>query len=109
MLWILLFALLPLTVQAQITFGPIRLDDSLAMDYSYPAIEEIGSNRLRCSWTSYSSDRLSAFGQLTAQNGTLIGGRIVYEDRPPGQFTCAPELTIVPLVMGGEARLFYHT
>lgn len=109
MLWILLFALLPLTAHAQWTFGPVRLDDSLAMEYSYPSIAEVDNNQLRCLWTSYSSGRISAFGQVMGQNGTLIGGRIVYEDQPLGQYTCAPQLTIVPLTIGGEARLFYHT
>ncbi|MFZ5433455.1 MAG: hypothetical protein ACOZB3_06745 [Calditrichota bacterium] len=109
MLWILLFALLPLTVQAQITFGPIRLDDSLSVNFSYPDVEPVGEIQLRCTWASYTENRLSAFGQMTAWDGTPIGPRIVYEDQPPGQFTCAPALSVVSLAGGGEARLLNHT
>ena len=108
MKWIFFFALLPLVVQAQTTFGPVRLDGGVAEAYYYPQVNVSAENQLLCTWTSY-AQRVKSNGQAAGFDGSLVGPRMVYEDVDRGQLTCAPELTILPTASGGEARLYFHS
>jgi hypothetical protein len=108
MILLLLLALLPLTADAQVTFGPLRLDDSLAQTFYYPNLAAAGDTALRCMWSSQSSATVKVESRILTLNGAPLGPRVLL-DSADGQFTCAPSLSLMPLHSGGDARLICHS
>lgn len=108
MILFLLLALLPLTAEAQVTFGPLRLDDSLAQYFYYPSVTPVGDTTLRCMWASQLAATVMAHSRIVGLDGQSLGPRIVL-DSANGQYTCPPSVALLPLNTGGEARLVYHS
>ena len=108
MILFLLLALLPLTAEAQVTFGPLRLDDSLAQYFYYPSVTPVGDTTLRCMWASQFASTVMAHSRIVGLNGEPVGPRTVL-DSANGQFTCPPSVSLLPLNSGGEARLVWYS
>ena len=105
----ILLALLPLTAFAEFTFGPLRLDEGVGASFEYPSVEVVRAESLRCTWGEQrGAASFSAQGQMLALDGTPQGERIVFRDQIQ-QATCAPKMDILPLIGGGEARLFFQS
>jgi hypothetical protein len=108
MILLLLLALLPLTAEAQVTFGPLRLDDSLAHFFYYPDVSRQEDTTLRCMWSSQIGAVVKVQSHTLGLEGTPIGPRILV-DSAGGQFTCPAFVSQMPLNSGGEARLVHHS
>jgi hypothetical protein len=108
MILLLLLALLPLTAEAQVTFGPSRLDDSLAQLFYYPNVASVGDTALRCMWSSQTDATVKVESRMFTLNGAPLGPRVLL-DSANGQFTCPASLAQIPLNSGGAARLVHHS
>jgi hypothetical protein len=108
MILFLLFVLLPLTAEAQTTFGPLRLDDSLAQTFYYPNLVSVGDTALRCMWSSQTDATVKVESRMLTVNGAPLGPRVLL-DSADGQFTCPAFLSLLPLNSGGDARLICHS
>jgi hypothetical protein len=108
MILFLLLALLPLTAEAQVTFDPLRLDDSLAHTFYYPNVVSVGDTTLRCMWASQLAATVMAHSRIVGLDGEPVGPRTVL-DSANGQFTCPASVSLMPLNSGGEARLVHHS
>jgi hypothetical protein len=105
---LLLILLLPLVVNAQISFDPVRLDDSTALSYSVPGIA-VDSGDLRCNWAAVYDTSISACVRRASASGEPLSGMLFYESEERSGQTCPPELHVVHTLSGGEARLVYHS
>lgn len=103
-----LLLLLPLTVCAQLPFGPLRLDDSSSYMFFNPRLDRVSDTELRCIWGARGENLFTAEGQFTDFSGNFIGPRWIY-DTASVMTTCPPAVAIVPLSTGGEARLIEHS
>ncbi|MBU0508770.1 hypothetical protein KKH27_08040 [bacterium] len=104
----ILLALLPLVAWGQFTFAPVRLDDGLAESYYYPRVEAVSEDSLLCTWGSDTEGAFVTWGRRVAANGSPAGSWTLLHDAG-GQATCPASVKSLPLSVGGEARLFYHT
>jgi hypothetical protein len=108
MILLFLCLLLPSAIMAQITFDPLRLDDSLGTSHYSPRMLEQGDANLLCIWSQATGRQFLGVGQRISLDGHRNGDRIIYE-QTTGQYVCPPQVTVVPLSTGGEARLIYHS
>lgn len=99
--------LLPLGLFAQENFPPVRLDDSLGINYFYPYIERAGANLL-CTWSSVSDDRVATHGIHTTPQGGLLD-RINYQEVPFGTIYCPGDLTLLHATDGSNPYMVYHS
>ncbi len=106
-----LVLLLPLMAISQDSFGPMRLDDSLAQRYFYPALKQTPSGNLLCAWAQTSDSLIAVYGQTVALNGSLVGQRITYQSvrYGEGNIVCPASIALVHESGGGEARMIYHS
>jgi hypothetical protein len=104
-LTLLLFASLS---QAQVQFGPLRLDDFQSGDRYYPRIQESPAGDLLCIWARASDTQLVGYGRHITYSGEPADTTIIYEDMPVGAEVCPPAVQVVPLPGGGEAQLIQH-
>jgi hypothetical protein len=100
---------LPIAVQAQYRFDPIRLDDGLdgAYDDVQFVIERNGD--IRCTWTAETPASYRICSRRVAPSGQLLGDVLLYAEEPRDTLSgCLPYLRCSMLNSGGEVRLFRH-
>ena len=105
---LLLILLAPLAASAQVSFDPVRLDDSTAISYAIPRIAEDGGG-LSCLWAALSSSVIGGYRRGMSQDGDPLGGIEVLDAVSLPSQSCPPELMVLPLNDGGEARLAFHS
>jgi hypothetical protein len=108
MILLLLLVLLPVAAEAQMRFGPVRLDDTFAGSFYYPQVEQVSDTTLRCTWASLHGGAAMAYGRMLGIGGALLGPQFVL-DSANGQYLCPPSVTALPLNTGGNALLIYHS
>jgi hypothetical protein len=108
MKWLLLLWL-PVAAMAQETFGPLRLNDSLGINFYYPTVSRATDNSILCTWAQVDDRALSAYGQIISASGQPLGSRITYEQQLAGHITCPASIQFAHFADGGEARLLHHS
>lgn len=96
-------------IYAQASFGPTRLDDSLAQNYFYPTLSSGSDGSLLSTWSFFSDSLVGAYGQHMNLGGDWTGARISYDVMMPQGYLCPPQLTVMPTADGGEIRLINHS
>jgi hypothetical protein len=106
---LLLLLLLPLTLQAQVTFGPLRLSHGQPTTCYFPLLELLPQDTLLCLWSPLSDTTYSGHAQRFALSGTALSNEEAYNVAAPHPtFFCAAEVSIVRLPSGGEGRVIHH-
>jgi hypothetical protein len=108
---VLLILLLPVVALAQVTFGPLRLDDSLDVSYFYPVMNPWPTGDLLCTWASSSDARIATYGQHVGYDGGLIGPRHEYQNVVPGTggVVCPAKLIVLPHADASQSQLIFHS
>ena len=108
---VLLALLLPLTVLAQVTFGPVRLDEQQGINYFYPRIQVENANVL-CMWSSVLPDTetglVATHGIQVSPDGQLLN-RINFQEVEYGRIYCPGEITLLHATDGSDPYMIYHS
>ncbi len=105
---IVLLLLSIVSVKAQPSFDPVRMDEQTDERFFFPTISITGSNTLHCTWASANVDWIGAYGRQVDLTGNIVGETDTVDIQSTGLVSCPPRVEFQTLSTGAFAKMIYH-